>query len=281
MHRSPENIIEDRSNGAGTLFFQPPEPNPPRDLQYTNTDNSSARFVNFYKIIEQSIIYKSLLLEGAPGSGKSNLCQDLEMAVLSSNVPLLRITLHINAGTLRKAVTTLKLLDTFEEQSKKNGGMFILDNVDYPGYKGSSRTRKSAAQYSEIIVPRLTQLVNSPFSTALGTCHDEQWRVNKWQWNDPVIDNPSKDLLKAYKVKLKFMGKMKSRGVTELLINKGIAEERAHNVTRKLGELGMLNFHVANHIDIDLFETNSKQAIKNIMEGRKERMKARRIAKPD
>jgi hypothetical protein len=271
-------VLANKSNGQGFFQYTPNEP-----VSFTAAASELngcvvPRFLEFGKILDLGLIDKSVLLEGAPGSGKSNICQDVERCCQKFGVPLLRFSVHINAGTTRHAEQTVALVEEFTRQGGDVPGIFILDNADYVGYKGTSRTRSNAAEYAGAVVPAFIRAIDESNVFSVGTSHDEVWRRNKWQWNDPAIDVPAQDLLDAYASKVSFHGGMQVEAVRELLEARNIGEETAEKILRFLGHKGLMMFHYANHLDPELFMSDPEVAIARVHAGRAERYQPRRVS---
>lgn len=264
-------VSEDRSNGSGYIRYEPIDPKTIDDVELNLRECVEPRFLEFSTILGKAVTNDSVLLEGAPGSGKSNICQDLVSCSQQFEMPFLRIALHINAGTLRKIDKTQQLLTEFRNKRQRNEGFFILDNVDYVGYKGH-RTRAAAATYAEILVPQFIEIITeNNHAVTIGTSHDERWRNNKWKWGDPAIDDPAEALLEAFHSRHKFTGDMSDEALIGLLESRGCDTALAQRTVKKLGESGNSHFFMAQHIDLDLMEANPSLAYQQVEEGREKR----------
>lgn len=267
----------EKSNGKGYLWYEPDNPVDINTFQDELDSCVSPRFSEFPEILSIAAVESSVLLEGAPGAGKSNICQDIELCSRYIGAPVLKISMHINAGTPRHAQETLDLLRAYRELANDTAQrFFILDNVDYAGYGGyskCSRTRTNAMQYAEAVLPKITDTVADTGIIAIGTAHDDVWRESKWKWDDPAIDRPAKDLIDVYREKYVFKGDMNEASIVELLTQRDVDSVKAVEIAKSLGEAGLLSFFYGNHIQPDLYLDNPKQAIKDVHAGRKQRYK--------
>ncbi len=269
---TPEGeLVEDKRNGHGYVMFEPYTPTSPHANEATITGCVSQRFLEIPYVMQKALDAGSVLLEGSPGAGKSNILQDLERCSRLASTPLLRIALHINAGTTRTIEQSVTMLQQYQERFQDIGGMLLLDNVDYGGYKGSKRTRKNAFEYAEAVLPVLTDTVQSNHIVAIGTAHDDRWRESKWQWNDPLINSHASNLLEAFQSRHDFQGSMTEDSLRELLEHRSGNVDTAEKVTRKLGELGLLSFYYGNHVNPDEFISDPEAALNRVEVGRRER----------
>ncbi len=267
-YSQPGVVVEDKTNGNGYLAYSPSRPKTVAEFRADLDACVTPRFTEFGEILDLAIDNGSVLLEGEPGAGKSNICQDIERCGRQLGIPLLRITVHINAGTTRTTGNTLALIDRFRNMPAERQGLFILDNVDYVGYRGSSRTRRNAAEYAETIVPELIKTIDDDSTLAVGTAHDEQWRENKWQWNDPAIDQPASELMEAYRAKRRFLGQMSQQSIIELLEQRGVETGLAEVTAQELCLRGLQSFFYAFHIDTDMFSRDPEAAVATVKMGR-------------
>lgn len=265
------NVIEDKRNGYGYLLFEPDMPVSPSANGDTISGCVSQRFLEMPRIMQKALDTGSVLLEGKPGAGKSNILQDFERCSRFVGTPVLKISVHINAGTTRTIEETVHLLENYQERFRDIGSVLLVDNVDYGGYKGKKRTRKNALQYAEAVLPVLTKAVEDTGITAIGTAHDELWRQNKWEWSDPLINKSGRDLLEAFSSRYEFAGDMSEHSLRELLEHRSGSANKAEEITSRLGELGLLSFYYGNHIDPDEFLKDERSALNAVEEGRKKR----------
>jgi hypothetical protein len=225
--------------------------------------------------VSSTLHNRSVLIYGAPGAGKSNVVYDIEQAAIASNVPMLRIAMHINAGSSRDSEETKTLLDRFREKSRLHSGLFIVDNVDYAGYKGGGRTRSATRHYNESILTELTATINDPSVYSIGTAHSDEWREHKWQWQDSTIDEPARNLLGSYTSNVEFEGDMALFAMRDFLLERVNSRQRAAHIAIKLQQLGLSKFFFANHIDPDLFTIDQNSAISQVKQGRQQRIRGK------
>lgn len=263
--------VEDRRNGRGYYIYEPLNPQHITHSLGSLDSCVNHRFVEMTAITEKIIRNQSVLLEGKPGAGKSNILKDVEKCATLANVPVFRLALHINAGTNRTIDNTLEIVDQQLSRHGDVGRLVLLDNVDYGGYRGSTRRRKNAYEYAELILPKLADLIDDNSTYSIGTAHDSAWRERKWQWGDPLIDGMANNLLDAFNERYNFRGEMTAASVTELIASRCNDRVKAERVTTGLNELGLLKFHVANHVDVDVFLSDDETALLQVDQGRSER----------
>ncbi len=265
-------MVEEKYNGKGYLQYEPLNPVTVDEFRDELDNCVSPRFIEFRDVLNTGIDEGSVLLEGAPGAGKSNICQDLERCSRFIGLPILKISMHINAGTTRHTEETINLVDSYRRLSNAAGRrIFILDNVDYGGYKGSSRTRKNAIEYAEAVLPHLVEAVDDVNLIAIGAAHDEDWRTAKWTWRDPAIDRPARELIEAYRSRYDFQGYMSEESVQELLLHREAHPDQAMSIARSLGKAGLLQFFYANHINPEVYAKDPSEAIARVQTGRQKR----------
>lgn len=270
--QSNNELIIEKGNGKGYLYHEPLTDKENKDVLASLANDPEGRFSEIATIVGLAAVQGSVLLEGPPGAGKSNICHDIEARMIKIGAPLLRISMHINAGTLRHAEKTTELLNTY--RTRENSGitrLFMLDNADYGGYRGSSRTRNNAAEYAQCVIPELIKAVSDEKLTVLGTAHDEIWRQSKWTWGDSSIDAPARELLEAFNTRYEFMGAMPKEAVRKLLTQRGADDEVARHTAHFLAQAGLLNFFYANHVDYEQFMLDKAQALQSVKDGRDER----------
>jgi len=275
-HELGTEFLEDKRNGRGFVQFTPDKPVDVASVSEKLSTCVEPRFSEFRAILSRAIEHSSVLLEGAPGSGKSNVMQDMERCSRSIGIPFLRIAMHINAGTTRTVDETIDRVSRFRAYTQEHRSFFFLDNVDYGGYRGSSRTRNNANSYAEAVLPVLADTVSDPRVVTVGTAHDELWRIGKWLWKDPEIDTPSTELIQSFNARYPFDGHMPEPAIVELLQYRGLEVHRANRIARSLGSVGLSKFFIGNHIDAELYESDASEAIRVVDTGRAERYVSRK-----
>ncbi|HVS58896.1 MAG TPA: AAA family ATPase [Candidatus Saccharimonadales bacterium] len=264
-------IVEDRSNGNGYRAFMPDNP------EVFNTENAikalDDRFLEGHAIIEAIGQHESVVLAGAPGSGKSNFIQDVESACEKLSVPTLRIAIHQAVGKLVYLDNTIERIEKFASES--TGGLFIIDNVDYFAYKGKSRTRTNAMRAAEQLVPALVEVIEGRSTYVLGTGHTRQWQQNHWMWNEETIDNAQEALWQAFDVSLPFEGILSVQGLSSVLTERHpeVPKSRINAAVRVLCALKAPSFHMAYHIDMGLLFSQPRAAQAAVEQGRAQRMR--------
>jgi hypothetical protein len=269
-------IQENRHNGYGYWMYSP-APAAPLDEALPEV----AKFGDFNEmpgIIDELIHSKKVLVNGAPGSGKSHLLRDLQTACVFNSIPTFVLAMHINSGKADGAANISPYLHDFTDRSRETGGgVVILDNVDIVGYKGRSRQRSRAIEYAETIEPVIQGLLNDSSTTVLGTAHDDEWREGRWTWQDPAIDEPAAAILDGFSTRIVFDGRMALEGLAHLLWTRNAARVegeptisigQAAKIIRQLHESRRANFFHARHLDAELFLRDPNAAIAAIEHGR-------------
>jgi hypothetical protein len=261
-------IEGDKKNGKGTLLITPNDQHVGVRRLSNQLEVHTPRFVELPDVVSGLDDGSSILLEGAPGAGKSNVCQDIEKVALLAGIPLLRVSVHINAGTMRHVEDNADIFERFLGMSGPK--LFVVDNADYPGYRGRSRTHTSASAYTKTVVPLLIEVIQGDNVAALGTSHDERWRRNKWGWGDDV-ETAAQELLESFEDRKTFSGQMTERSVAELMIQRGATSRQAETARAILSGRSVCSFYFANHVSIELLETDPESAINQVESGRRDR----------
>jgi hypothetical protein len=237
-------------------------------------------FTEIRPIVDELTQSLAVLVEGAPGSGKSHLIRDIQTGCLDSNIPALCLSMHVNAGSRQGAENAAEIVSEFRDKVGDNGGLIILDNADFVGYKGHSRSRSRAVEYAQAIHPLVKDILEDPKMAVLATVHDNAWREGRWKWADQQIDEPAQLILDAFPSRFTFEGKMSLVGLAHILQMRNIARAetdrpislgQAAQVIRMLNRTGRANFFHANHLPVKMFLQNPDDAIAHIERGREER----------
>ncbi|HEU4966268.1 MAG TPA: hypothetical protein VFT53_02175 [Candidatus Saccharimonadales bacterium] len=274
----PNEIEQNSANGRGYWLFTPETPGDLGDLLESLPDESS--FTEVGGIAQGLKTSGSVLVEGAPVSGKSHLVRDLQVAAVVHNVPTFALSTHVNAGKRTGVENIREPLVRFMEHAQYAGGVVILDNVDYLGYKGSSgkaRSRSAAEEYARTFQPLVEELIGHPRVTVLGTAHDNRWREGKWTWRDQAIDGPATATLEAFSIRTTFEGKMALVGLAHILRERNLRQSEgmpaldlgsAARIIRMLRANDMADFFHANHLNAHLFLEDPEAALREIDSGR-------------
>lgn len=281
---APSNaeITQDISSGNGYWYFLP------EHAQGVATGLSGVAeygtFSEIPAIVEEAQTYGSTLVQGAAGSGKSHLVRELLTGCVVNDVPCFCLTMQVNASKPREGLgNAQEQLTDFREAVGDNGGVVILDNIDFLGYKGHSRRAGQSAEYAKGAQEMVAGLLEDPRMTVIGTAHDDIWRQGRWTWDNPDIDEPAKAVLDSFGSRLVFEGRMSLVGLAHILHQRNqvfqagevtdpgmraIDLGTAAKVIRVLRASGRANFFHAQHLDPHLFLSDPKAAIAKIEAGR-------------
>lgn len=255
-------------------MFTPHNPSSISDIDQPDVSGSS--FEEFPDIFQTLYEGRSVLLRGAPGSGKTNVIRDLEEHCRTLRIPYLTLAVHLNAGTTATVDETRTLLDGYADANRQHGGLLILDNADYIGYKGH-RSAVKAVTYAKTTTHALIRTMGSEGIRTLGTAHSEDWQVNQWRWGRPDIDEAQAALLQAFDTTVVFEGALTTKGVFSILAKKMHDDETrtdAPDVRQMAGDITRYgrNFHLLNHVDLSVFVRSPLTALHEIDKGRQLRL---------
>jgi hypothetical protein len=279
-----QEINEDKRNGLAYSSFLP---SPSAPINETLRDvGDYGDFTETPEIVDELLAHRHVLVSGAPGSGKSHLVKEIQMGCIANSLPVFVLSMHINAGKTDGVERIQPHLDEFIDKTRETGGgLVILDNLDYVGYKGKSRTVGKAAQYAESAQDMVEGLLAEPSLVVMGTIHDETWREGRWSWQNEDVDGPARAILEAFPVTVTFEGKMALVGLAHILRARNFSWDRedpkpiislgkAAQVIRLLRATNRANFFHANHLDVELFLRDPDAAIRQIEQGRQSRSRA-------
>jgi hypothetical protein len=267
---APVNIIENPSNGNGYWYSLPDAPVP-----LAEGLEAAAQYGTFNElpaIVDMAEANGSVLVQGAPGAGKSHLVRELQTSFVVNDVPCFCLTVHVNGGKASGVEVMKEQLGIFQEATRDTGGVVILDNVDYVGYRGSSRTRSASTRYAEGLESTVAELAANPSIVTIATGHNDDWREGRWKWNDPAIDGPAGRIMDQFGSQLVFEGGMSLVGLAHVMHNRGFRLGEAARTIRALKGMDRANFFHANHVDPAEFAANPAAAIAKIEAGRQERI---------
>jgi hypothetical protein len=269
---NPIEITANVANGQGYWMFTPRAPR-----SFGEQAGAMAEYGDFSElggVISMAAESGSVLVKGAPGSGKSHLVRELQTSAVVHNVPTFCLTTHVNAGKRTGIENVREPLAQFAETIDEGGqGLIILDNVDFLGYKGSSRRATPTAEYAEQARALFGELIDDPRFAVIGTAHDDAWREGRWTWDDPRIDVPAREALELFGSQAVFEGKMSLVGLAHILHGRGFNLGTAARTIRELRGQDRANFFHANHIDPDAYLADPQAAIAEIEAGRQARIK--------
>jgi hypothetical protein len=199
-----------------------------------------------------------------------------------NQLPAFCLYMHINAGSRHGIDNIRPYIDDFRDKVEyTGGGLVVLENADYAGYrsgsKNRSRSRTVAAEYADAANQLVTELVSDEHLAVLGTAHDDAWREGKWNWKDVAIDGPAASILAKFSAQMEFEGRMPLNALAHVLRERNAARAedepkislgKAARVIRLLHQSGRANFFYANHLPVDQFLADPNGAIREIERGR-------------
>ncbi|HEV7455093.1 MAG TPA: AAA family ATPase [Candidatus Saccharimonadales bacterium] len=267
---APVNITENLANGNGYWYALPESPAPL--AEGLEAVGQYGTFNELSTIVDMGQANGSVLVQGAPGAGKSHLVRELQTGCVVNDVACFCLTVHVNGGKASGVEVMNEQLGTFREAVQGTGGVVILDNVDYVGYRGSSRTRSASRRYAEGLEATVADLAADPSIVTIATGHNEAWREGRWTWNDPAIDEPAARIMEQFDSQLVFEGGMSLVGLAHVMSARGFRLGQAARTIRALKYMDRANFFHANHVDPGVFEEDPVAAIAQIEAGRRERI---------
>jgi hypothetical protein len=263
-------IVENPANGNGYWYTLPEHATPLYEGLQGVAEYGT--FSEIPGIIDEAQQSGAVLVQGAPGAGKSHLIREMQTGAVANGLPAFCLTVHINAGKASGLEVATEQLTAFREATADTGGLVILDNVDYLGYKGSSRRRNASATYAAGIEPVIADMIADPKTAVVATAHDDGWRAGRWKWADPAVDGPAQRVLEGFPSRVVFEGGMALVGLAHVMSSRQVPLGDAARTIRQLKALGRADFFHANHIDPELFARDPQAAIDEVMAGRQERI---------
>ncbi len=269
-----EKITDNNRNGFGLKSY----------LGVNLTHELKSRdtlFVEKSEILKKSTDKRIVLLEGQPGSGKSEIIQSIIRDCFLSQTSFFSLKLHVNAGKGEGIKNVASSLDEYLTHTSQYAGNILLDNCDYIGYRGH-RSLQRAEEYSSDFLECLNNLVKPDIlgnNTIIGTIHPELWRVGQWQWPEGslILKNAHEVLSIMKEGRTEFLGKIALHNFVSILIKRGLSDDAAHLTALDLDGLGLADYAHAKLLDLRLLEQNRLgQALNEFNIGRSSRMISRR-----
>lgn len=256
----------DRSNGNGYWYFLG---NPESNVADHLADVAGyGLFLEAPALLSNAQKYGSVLLEGAPGSGKTNIFREIQEASVAYDVSCFGLTMHVNSGKSSGIENVRSHLEAFRQHVAATGGIVLFDNADYVGYKGHSRRQNAAKRYAAEASGYLGEIIADPNLLVIGSAHDARWRMGHWTWGDPAIDQSAHQFIDSFASRLPFRGQVALVGLVEVMERRGVERAKAARVIRGLRLLQMADFFHANHVQPDRFLTDPVSAVAEIEAGR-------------
>lgn len=271
----PKDIFyENRQNGHGIDYFVPSQAR--QITREVMTDLDGTTFLEVPEVMRSLVGSKSVLIEGEPGSGKSHLVEDLKMVCATNGVPYFSLALHINGGKragpqiARESLAEFKSL--LAQRDPTATPIVILDNVDYLGYRGSSRSRTRTDEFAREMAGLINELMADESLLVLGSAHDDDWREGRWAWGGE-INAVSQHVVESFAARLSFEGSLSLMGLIDVVRNRhpDYVGGRAIRLVRLLKTMGLASYFYAKHTDLDSLEADPDAELARVQAGRAER----------
>ncbi len=240
--------------------------------------NDDGNFTEFDSIISTARQFDAVRVQGQPGAGKSEILTAIHLAAYREGISSLFLKSHINGGNYNGLQNIRPMLEDYLDHTKHLGGLILLDNLDFIGYKGK-RTRVSATNYSTDYNKFLGSLTNRDDRNILiATTHTDEWRNGNWQWesDSPIISN-AVEIIDQVKPIFDYGGlvtkdyairTLASRIIDEQMIDPTSGYLLAQSTVDALDSLGLANYKYTKLLASDLILGGRiVEAITNIKTG--------------
>ncbi len=127
----------------------------------------------------------------------------------------------------------------------------LIDNIDYPGYKGH-RSVLNAKYYAQELLVLMNQVLDYPNLKCLATSHHQDWRQSHCLWTDEYqdINQVSQTIIEKFPVVLDYKGNITEYSFFEQLQSKGFKNNKIECL---LNNLKLLN-RPLNHLLVKYLE---------------------------
>ena len=182
-------------------------------------------FVEFDPIISIVQQFKAVRVQGQPGAGKSEILSAMHLSAYQAGVSSLLLKSHINGGRYDGLQNISPPLNEYVKHTRYLGGLILLDNLDFVGYKGQ-RTRSSAMRYSEEYMKFVELIMHNDSNLVVATAHTDEWRKGNWRWEpDSPITVNANTLLDMIKPVFDYSGLVKKSHALRFLADRIIDEQ--------------------------------------------------------
>ncbi len=242
------NFNENYSNGFGfgANYGQ-------KEIKKSDFYQTRSIFLEADLILSTLYDQKFLRLEGQPGCGKSEIINLLftESSSQSNDYNVFKLATHINGGKTAGIENIKEPFERFLNNCQNVGGLMLIDNIDYLGYKGH-RSVSGAKYYSQEFAALIDQVFDCSNLKCLATSHCQDWRRSHWLWANEhqAINQISQATIDKFSVVLNYQGNISEHSFCQQLQSKGFTVNKIEFI---LDSLSLLN-RPLNHLLVKYLE---------------------------
>ena len=223
------------------------------EIKKSGFDQVKLIFLEANLILDSLFDQNFLRLEGQPGCGKSEMINLLftESSNQSNDYNVFKLVTHINGGKKDGIENIKEPFEKFLKNCQNIGGLMLIDNIDYLGYKGH-RSVASAKYYSQELAILMNQVFDCSNLKCLATSHCEDWRQSHWLWANEhqSINQISQTIIDKFPAVFNYQGNISEDSFCEQLQSKGFTIKKIEFL---LGSLRLLK-HPLNHLLVKYLE---------------------------